>query len=117
MSILLSKKRKDFEKHMMRHMFSTFLLWFISKKQIHGYQMIKQLEEEEGFKIITASQLYPILKDLMKQGLIAQKKEMQGQRARKVYTITEKGKAALFDAKKCMCEKPLKRAFLREMVE
>jgi DNA-binding PadR family transcriptional regulator len=109
--------RRAFEKKAMRHMFSTFLLWYISKHKTHGYELIKRLDEEERFHVITASQLYPMLKSLLKQGLISQKKEMQGKRARKVYDITGAGRAILAQAKKCMCESPLKRQFLREMVQ
>jgi DNA-binding PadR family transcriptional regulator len=115
---LLDKgKRREFEKQMMRHMLSTFLLWFISKKPTHGYEIIKSLEGEEGFRVMTASQLYPLLKELTKAGLIFQQKEMQGKRARKTYHVTEKGLEALRAARKMMQQKPLKRQFLKEMVQ
>jgi DNA-binding PadR family transcriptional regulator len=110
------ESRRTFDKRMMRHMFSTFLLWYISRNRTHGYELIKRLEKEEKFKVIGASQLYPMLKALMRQGLISQKREMQGKRARKVYHITQKGREALQAAKRCMCQSPLKRQFLREMV-
>ncbi|MFH0885109.1 MAG: PadR family transcriptional regulator [Candidatus Micrarchaeota archaeon] len=109
--------RRAFEKRVMRHMFSTFLLWYISKHRTHGYELIKRLDEEEKFHVITASQLYPMLNSLLKQGLISQERVMQGKRVRKVYNITGAGRAALAQAKKCMCESPLKRQFLREMVK
>ncbi|MEW6721903.1 MAG: PadR family transcriptional regulator [Candidatus Micrarchaeota archaeon] len=106
----------EFQKQTMRHMFSAFLLWYISKHRAHGYELIKRLEEEEGARVITASHLYPILKNMTRQGLIAQKREMRGRRARKVYHITPKGREALRGAKKCLHGKPLRRQFLRELV-
>jgi len=111
-----TKGRRAFERMAMRHMFSTFLLWYISRGRMHGYELIKRLEQEEGFRVTTASQLYPMLKSLSKQGLVAQEKEMHGKRARKVYRITQKGRAQLQEAKKCMRMSPLKLEFLREMV-
>jgi PadR family transcriptional regulator PadR len=111
-----AKSRKAFEKLAMRHMFSTFLLWYISKGRMYGYELIKRLEDEEGLRVTTASQMYPMLKFLSKQGLVSQEKEMQGRRARKVYQITPKGRALLQEAKKCMHQNPLKLEFLREMV-
>lgn len=108
--------RRAFEKMVLRHMLSTFLLWYISKHKTYGYELIKRFDAEEKFRVVSASQLYPLLKSLMKEGLISQEKEMQGRRARKVYRITAAGKLKLAYAKKCMCESPLKREFLREMV-
>lgn len=101
---------------MLRHMLSTFLLWFISKKPKHGYEIIKSLESEEGFRAMTASSLYPLLKELTSAGLISQRKEMHGRRARKTYHATEKGLEALRQARMMMRKKPLKRQFLLEMV-
>jgi PadR family transcriptional regulator, regulatory protein PadR len=111
-----AKTRKEFEKLALRHMFSTFLLWFISKHKVHGYELIKRFEKEEGFRVTTASQLYPMLKSLLNQGLLAQEKEMHGLRARKIYRITPKGRALLSEARRCMHQNPLKLEFLREMV-
>ncbi|MCI0504231.1 PadR family transcriptional regulator [Candidatus Micrarchaeota archaeon] len=110
------KNRKAFERMAMRHMFSAFLLWYISKGRVHGYELIKRLEKEEGFRVTTPSQLYPMLKSLMKQGFVSQEREMRGKRARKVYRITAKGRVLLQDVKKCMRKNPLKLEFLREMV-
>ncbi len=115
MHVISPKNRKAFERHIVRHMFPTFLLWYISKHKAHGYGLIKQLESEEGFRVVTASQIYPVLKSLMKRGLISQELAMQGRRARKVYRITRKGAAALAQARECMCRSPLRREFLREM--
>ncbi len=110
------KSKKVFEKHMLRHMLSTFLLWMISKGSVHGYELIKRLECEGGVRVITPSNLYPILKAMTKSGLITQVKELKGKRERKVYSITPAGKIALLKIKKHMQSKPLKRAFMREMV-
>lgn len=108
--------RKDFEKQMLKHMFSTFLLWYISKHKTYGYELMKKLEGEEGFRITGPGQLYPLLKEMTRNGLISQRRELQGRRARKMYSITADGKDALREAKRCMRENPLKRQFLLEMV-
>jgi PadR family transcriptional regulator PadR len=107
----------DFEKQARRYMFSSFLLWYISKHDMYGYELIKKIEQEEGFPALTASRLYPVLKGMMRRGLISRKTQMQGNRAKKVYTITAAGRAALADTKKYVAGKPLRRQFLRELVE
>lgn len=108
--------RREFERQVMRHFFSVFLLWYLSKHESHGYGLIKTLKEEEGFGVITASQLYPALKEMTRQGLISQKKVLHGKRARKVYRITGTGREELARVRRRMQEKPLKRQFLKEMV-
>ncbi|HSB46655.1 MAG TPA: PadR family transcriptional regulator [Candidatus Bilamarchaeum sp.] len=115
--LLADGKFREFEKQMRKHMVAHFLLWFISKKPIHGYDIIKSIEGSEGFRFLTPSQLYPLLKDLTGRGLIAQKKEMHGRRARKIYHVTAKGTEAMKEAKKQMRACPLKRQFLKELVE
>ncbi len=111
-----NRSRKAIEKMALRHIFSTFLLWYLSKGPVHGYELIKRLEKEEGFRVTSASQLYPMLKALTRQGLVSVEKQMQGRRVRKVYRVTKKGLAHLAEAKRCMRMNPLKLEFLREMV-
>ncbi len=112
-----SQETKNIHKQMLKHMLSAFLLWLISKKPVHGYELIKKIERDGGFRVVTASKLYPILKILTKQGLITQKKESQGQRVRKVYYITAHGRGVLMHIKKCLSESALKRQFLQEMTK
>lgn len=108
--------REDFEKQARKYMFTTFLLWYISKRSMHGYELIKKIEEEEGFPALTASRLYPVLKGMMRKGLISQTTSMHGKRAKKVYHITPAGRAAFAETKKYIAGKPLRRQFLRELV-
>jgi PadR family transcriptional regulator, regulatory protein PadR len=107
---------KSMERLMLRHMFSVFLLWYISKHKAYGYELIKRFDTEKGFRLTTASQLYPMLKGLLRQGLLTQEREMQGRRVRKLYRVTAEGKRALAEAKRCMRQNPLKLEFLREMI-
>ncbi len=107
--------REDFEKQTRRYMFSSFLLWYISKRRMYGYELIKKIEDEEGFPALTASRLYPALKGMVRKGLISQTTEMQGRRAKKVYRITHAGRSALAETKRYIASKPLRRRFLREM--
>ena len=109
-------QKGDFDRQLLRQMLHTFILWIISKGRIHGYELIKRLEDEKGFKVVPASQLYPVLKDMAKKGLISQAKEMHGKRARKVYHITSAGRRMLGEAKRCLHASALKRQFLLEMV-
>jgi len=106
----------DFERQILKHMLHTFMLWVISKGDTHGYELLKKLQDEKGLRMVSASQLYPILKDMVNEGLISKKNEMHGKRVRKVYHITSKGRQMLRDARRYLCASPLKRKFMKEMV-
>lgn len=108
---------KDYEKRMARQKFSVFLLWMISKREQHGYEIIKTIREDPILPNFAASKIYPLLKSLSRSGLISQKKVMQGKRARKVYYITDKGKEILKKAKGYIRKSPLMLAYVEDMCE
>ena len=66
------------------------LLWLISKKDIHGYELMKELEIIKGKKI-TQGTLYPTLQKLEKHGYIKGHTEDN----RVTYKITQTGKAIM----------------------
>ena len=67
--------------------FYTILLLY--KKPMHGYELIKKLKEC-AFQNISASHVYPFLKLLKKNKLIALKDS--GKREKKQYNLTKDGK-------------------------
>ena len=75
-----------------------FLLWLIGKHEAHGYQIIKLLKDE-GMRV-GANRLYPVLKNMLQDGMISQKEKRDGKRVRKIYVITPKGRRALREGKK-----------------
>lgn len=95
---------------------SIMMLWLLSKRKMHGYEIIKTLRED-GMMGATASRIYPVLKRLMGNKLIAQKTEMHGKRTKKRYIITNKGKRVLESVKRIMCASKLNRQFIQEMVK
>lgn len=113
----MERARKDFGKKMLGHLFSTFMLWLISKEPLHGYELIKRIQDQKHLGAVGPAQVYPVLKGLTKSGLLAHEKAVQGKRVRKVYHITPKGREMLRNARRCLAENPLKRQFLREMAE
>ena len=66
------------------------LLRIIRKKPLWGYKIKKNIEDAFNIKI-RHSILYPTLNDLEKNGFLQSQKQTESGRARKVYTITEKG--------------------------
>ncbi len=62
------------------------ILWIISRKSTHGYEIMKELGKLKGTKI-TQGTLYPALQKLELHGLI--KGGREGRRI--IYDVTEKG--------------------------
>src|SRR3989338_380622 len=66
------------------------ILWILSRKHCHGYEMMKDLNVIKSTKI-TQGTLYPTLKRLVELKMI----EIDEDGARKVYHITERGKKTM----------------------
>lgn len=80
----------------------NLILWIISKEKIHGYGIMKKLEEFFNFESdecdikITSSKVYPILSKMEKGGLIAGEWKINENNKRvKYYSITDKGGVVL----------------------
>ena len=72
------------------------LLDLLQERPMHGYEMMKALEERShGFYTPSAGSIYPTLQMLEDRGLVAVA-DVEG---KKVYTITEEGKAFLNEKK------------------
>lgn len=94
----MSKYEKKLIKGFMRSFGNTMILWLISKKRQHGYEIMTKLHHESSpydEKMPSASKIYPVLHDLEKNGLIKGSWEHQGKRKVKYYEITDEGKQLL----------------------
>jgi len=97
-------------------MFTTFLLWLISKKPAHGYEIISTLRKEHQFARVGPALVYPMLASLSEKELIRVKKEARGKRVRKLYSITPAGRKRLAEMKKMFSRDSLRTRFMREML-
>lgn len=107
----------------MRGFGKIIILWLISKKRQHGYEIMTQLHEATSFtgKMPSASMIYPVLHTLEKKGLINGSWEYHGKRRVKYYEITTEGKESLERIKKMinksqeMSKTNLYREFMEDM--
>jgi DNA-binding PadR family transcriptional regulator len=97
--------------------FSIFLLWLISKKAVHGYDIIKALKSEPAMSEMAASRIYPILAELSGRGLISCRRVMQGKRAKKLYRLTPQGRSRLGQAKTYIRSNRMMVAFMEDMLK
>jgi DNA-binding PadR family transcriptional regulator len=71
-------------------------LILLSKKPHHGYEIMKEIKERtRGFWKPTAGGMYPILKDLQKSGYIQGEWDAKTRRRKRIYEVTESGRAVL----------------------
>ena len=69
------------------------ILKAIEKKPLHGYEIIKEISHlTQGVWKPTTGALYPSLSSMVEEKLVSMKNAVVDGRARKVYSITEKGK-------------------------
>ncbi len=85
-------------KHYSNGLTRNLILWIISKEEIHGYGIMKKLDEFFDFKDFnfevknTSSKVYPILRKMEKKGLIIGKWDINENNKRvKYYSITDEG--------------------------
>ncbi|MBI5680302.1 MAG: PadR family transcriptional regulator [Methanobacterium sp.] len=95
--ISLSKFEKKLIRGLIRSFSNIMILWLISKKRLHGYEIMTKLHESTPYesKMPSASKIYPVLHDLEKNGLIKGSWEHQGKRKVKYYEITDEGEECL----------------------
>lgn len=82
----------------MRGFLSFMILWLLSKKNMHGQEIAKEIEKRRGEKP-KAGTLYPSLKYLKNKGLI--KGTKQGKVV--VYSLTKSGKASMEESMNYFC--------------
>lgn len=95
---LMLKENESITKHLEIGLTRLIILWKISKGNIHGYNLMKTVDEfykdqiELGLvKKANPSKIYPILKKMEENELIIGEWELKNNKNVKVYKITEKG--------------------------
>lgn len=74
----------------------ALILKVLSHNEMHGHQIITELNERsDGFFTLQTGTVYPLLKSLEKQELIAAHTALISGRERKRYSLTEAGKGYL----------------------
>ena len=86
--------KKEIVQHIIRNLLDIQLLRIVQVQPTWGYKIKKQVEADFNVKLRHGA-LYPALNHLEQKGFLESKKQKKDGRARKVYTITENGKAYL----------------------
>jgi PadR family transcriptional regulator, regulatory protein PadR len=82
-----------------------FILQTLTQGPIHGYALLEKMRSfTQGCCTPTYATIYPILNELAKGGYAVVKTQATGDRHRKVYELTDKGKTAYQEALKVWYE-------------
>ena len=90
------------DKYLYSGLIRLHVLHHAAERPVYGSWMIEELREH-GY-VISPGTLYPMLHGLARKGYLQVRQEGPGKRARRLYTITEKGRAALEDTKNKVME-------------
>jgi DNA-binding PadR family transcriptional regulator len=75
------------------------VLLLARNKPVHGYEIMKQVEQLTGGEWVPAhSMIYKLLESLKKEGYLTRQKDYKGEVERRLYTITDKGTTLLKEA-------------------
>jgi len=98
-SFIFGPRRRHRRRHMKWKIFERgdlkfVILRLVSKRPMHGYEVMKALEEEsKGYYRPSPGSVYPTLQMLQDEGYVT----VEEQEGKKIYTITDAGEAYLGD--------------------
>ena len=83
--------RKELVQRMIKNLLDIQILRMVQAQPLWGYKIKKKVETNFHIKLRHGA-LYPMLNSLEQKGFLTSQKQTKGGRARKIYTITKKGK-------------------------
>jgi DNA-binding PadR family transcriptional regulator len=88
------KNQKESQAKLVKNLLDMIILENLQKESMHGYQLITTIRKAFGV-YFGPSTIYPLLGQLEKKGYVTSAWEMNTERPRKVYMLTEQGKRLL----------------------
>jgi DNA-binding PadR family transcriptional regulator len=86
--------QKEIQTKLTKGLLDMIILQYLNQESMHGYQLITKIRK--GFGVyLGPSTVYPLLGTLEKKGYVKSAWNMDTERPRKVYQLTNDGKAVL----------------------
>ena len=86
--------QKEVQTKLAKGLLDLIVLQLLENKPMHGYQIITSIRRSFGV-YFGPSTVYPLLSTLEKKGHVKSEWNMNGERPRKVYTLTPDGQSLL----------------------
>lgn len=89
-----ASSQKEVSTKLMKGLLDLIILQFLSTEPMHGYQVITKIRKNFGV-YFGPSTIYPLLGTLEKKGYVGSEWNMNYERPRKVYKLTNEGQSML----------------------
>jgi PadR family transcriptional regulator PadR len=89
-----ANSQKEVSTKLMKGLLDMIILQYLSTEPMHGYQVITKIRKNFGV-YFGPSTIYPLLGTLEKKGYVDSKWNMNSERPRKVYSLTNDGQNML----------------------
>jgi PadR family transcriptional regulator PadR len=86
--------QKEIQTKLTKGLLDMIILQYLDAQPLHGYQVITKIRKELGV-YLGPSTVYPLLNTLEKKGYVQSQWNMDGERPRKIYTLTKDGATVL----------------------
>jgi len=86
--------QKEVSTKLMKGLLDLIILQFLSAQPMHGYQIITKIRKSFGV-YFGPSTIYPLLSTLEKKGFVKSEWNMNYERPRKIYSLTNNGQNML----------------------
>ena len=86
--------QKEVQVKLAKGLLDVIILQFLNNQPMHGYQIISQIRKSFGV-YFGPSTVYPLLGTMEKKGYVASQWNMENDRPRKVYRLTNQGQGVL----------------------
>ncbi len=90
----MPNQQKETQSKLMKGLIDFIVLQLLNNQPMHGYQLIVKIRKTFGV-YLGASTVYPLLNILEKKGHVKSKWNMDTERPRKIYHLTDEGKNIL----------------------
>ena len=91
---MINNNQKQIQTKLTKGLLDMIILQYLEKESMHGYQVITQIRKGYGV-YFGPSTIYPLLGTLEKKGYVKSTWNMNSQRPRKIYELTNEGKNLL----------------------
>lgn len=90
----MGQETREVQNKLMKGLLDLVILQFLNSKPMHGYQIISSIRKNFGV-YFGPSTIYPLLSSLEGKGYIKSQWDLNNERPRKVYELTNEGQSLL----------------------
>jgi len=90
----MNNNQKQVQTKLTKGLLDIIILQNVGRESMHGYQLITKIRKDYGISF-GPSTVYPLLLTLEKKGFLKSSWQMNTERPRKIYELTEDGRNAL----------------------